>query len=75
VLRSIGQLPRRPPGKPTALVSCDEDTPFRPGSARRLVTLRLAGNDVADYLDIGGHFDLWLGSNVGDGIVTRRLFV
>ena len=30
---------------------------------------------VTDYLSIGGHFDLWLGSTVGDGIVTRRLFV
>ena len=59
----------------TVLVSCDDDMPFRPGSPRKLVTLRLAGDDVADYLDIGGHFDLWLGSNVGDGIVTRRLFV
>ena len=56
----------------TALVSCDGDRPFRPGSPRRLVTLRLAGDDVADYLDIGGHFDLWLGSNVGDGVVTQR---
>ena len=42
---------------------------------RRVVTLRLAGDDVTDYLSIGGHFDLWLGSTVGDGIVTRRLFV
>lgn len=59
----------------TALVSCDDDGPFRPGSPRRLVTLRLAGDDVADYLNIGGHFDLWLGKDVGDGVITRRLFV
>jgi len=59
----------------TALVSCDDEKPFRPGSPRYLATLRLAGDDVADYLSIGGHFDLWLGSTVGDGIVTRRLFV
>ncbi len=58
-----------------ALVSCDDDGPFRPRSARRLVTLRVTGDDVADYLGIGGHFDLWLGSNVGEGIVTRRLVV
>lgn len=59
----------------TALVSCDDGRPFRPGGARFLATLRLAGDDVTDYLNIGAHFDLWLGSTVGDGIVTRRLFV
>ena len=59
----------------TALVSCDDEKPFRPGCPRMLATLRLAGDDVTDYLSIGGHFDLWLGNIVGDGIVTRRLFV
>ena len=59
----------------TTLVSCDDETPFRPGSARVLATLRLTGDDVTDYLSIGSHFDLWLGHTVGDGIVTRRLFV
>ena len=59
----------------TALVSCDDDGPFRPGGSRVLVTLRLAGDDVTDYLAIGGHFDLWLGRDVGEGVITRRLFV
>jgi hypothetical protein len=59
----------------TALVSCDDGQPFRPGSPRVLATLRLAGDDVADYIQIGSHFDLWLGENVGQGVVTRRLFV
>lgn len=59
----------------TALVSCDDDGPFRPGSRRVLATLRLAGDDVTDYLSIGGHFELWLGHNAGEGVVTRRLFV
>ncbi|HEY6309268.1 MAG TPA: hypothetical protein VIY52_00460 [Streptosporangiaceae bacterium] len=58
----------------TVLVSCD-DAPFRPGSARVLATLRLAGDDIADYLGIGSHFSLWLGDEVGEGVVTRRLFV
>jgi hypothetical protein len=59
----------------STLVSCDDGTPFRPDSRQVLVTLRLAGDDVADYLEIGGHFDLWLGGVVGHGVVTRRLFV
>lgn len=59
----------------TALVSCDDNVPFRPGSPRVLVTVRLAGDDVTDYLGIGSHFSLWLGGDVGDGVITRRLFV
>jgi|SRR5438067_520827 hypothetical protein len=59
----------------TALVSCDDEKPFRHGSPRVLATLRLAGDDVTDYLCIGAHFDLWLGNTVGNGVVTRRLFV
>jgi hypothetical protein len=58
-----------------ALISCDDNGPFRPGSGQRLVTVRLTGDDVADYFGIGGHFDLWLGDDVGQGVVTRRLFV
>jgi hypothetical protein len=58
-----------------ALVSCDDEEPFRPGSPRLLATLRLAGDDVTDYVYIGGHIDLWLGKTVGHGVVTRRLFV
>ena len=57
----------------STLVSCDE-APFRPESRQLLVTLRLAGDDVTDYLEIGGHFELWLDGDVGHGIVTRRLF-
>jgi hypothetical protein len=39
------------------------------------VTLRIMGDDVADYLGIGSRFHLWLGGDVGLGVVTRRLFV
>jgi hypothetical protein len=59
-----------------ALISSDDSgRPFKPGSPRVIVTLRLAGDDVSDYLNIGGHFDLWLGRDIGQGVVTRRLFV
>jgi hypothetical protein len=59
----------------SALVSCEDEAPFRPHGRQMLVTLRLAGDDVADYLRSGGRFDLWLGRDVGRGVVTRRLFV
>lgn len=59
----------------SSLVSCDDDGPFRPGDPRILVTLRIAGDDVADYLDAGRPFVLWLEGAVGEGTVTRRLFI
>jgi hypothetical protein len=58
-----------------ALVSCEDSTPFRPGNPRVLVTLRVVGDDIADYLGIGEHFNLWLGDDIGEGVITRRLFV
>jgi hypothetical protein len=58
----------------SALVSCDDGGPFRPGSDRVLATLRLVGDDVPDYVGIGGHFDLLLGRKIGEGVITRRLF-
>ena len=59
----------------SALIDAEDDEPFRPGKPQILVTLRVAGGDVADYLDIGSHFSLWLGSDVGEGVVTRRLHI
>lgn len=57
------------------LVSCEDDGRFGPGGPRAEVTLRVAGDDVADYLGVGRQFCLWLGGEVGEGVVTRRLFV
>jgi hypothetical protein len=54
-----------------ALVALNGEEP----DARQLVTVRLAGDDVADYFSVGGHFDVWMGNDVGQGVITRRLFV
>jgi hypothetical protein len=59
----------------SVLVSRDGDMPFPSGNPRLEVVLRIAGDDVAEYLGIGRHFTLWLGEDVAEGIVTRRLFV
>jgi hypothetical protein len=59
----------------SALVDGEDDGPFRPGKPQVMVTLRVIGDDVSDYLDIGSHFSLWLGVDVGEGVVTRRLHV
>jgi hypothetical protein len=34
-----------------------------------------SGDDPADYFSAGDHFALWLGHDIADGVVTRRLFV
>ena len=54
-----------------ALVSGDGSTI----GSYTIVTLRVAGDDVRDYLGIGERFRLWLGSDVAEGVITRRLFV
>ena len=59
----------------SALVDGEDDGPFGPGKTQLMVTLRDIGDDVTDYLDIGSHFSLWLGADVGQGIVTRRLHI
>ena len=59
----------------SALVEAEEEGPFRPGEPQIMVTLRVVGDDAADYLDIGSRFSLWLGGDVGQGVVTRRLHI
>lgn len=59
----------------TTLVSCEDDGRWRKGDRSILVTLRVAGDDVADYLGIGRQFELWLEGDVGQGTVIGRLFV
>jgi hypothetical protein len=56
-----------------ALVDGEEGGPFRAGRPQIMVTLRVVGDDLADYLAIGSHFSLWLGHDLGRGVVTRRL--
>ena len=59
----------------SALVDGDEGDPFRAGSSQIMVTLRVIGDDVSDYLEIGSHFTLWSGHDLGRGVVTRRLHI
>jgi len=57
----------------SALVDGEDDGPFRAGSKQIMVTLRVVGDDIGDYLAIGSHFSLWSGHDIGRGVVTRRL--
>jgi hypothetical protein len=59
----------------SALVDGEDDGPFLPGKPQIMVTLRVVGDDLSDYLDVGSHFNLWLGHDIGEGVVTRRLHI
>ena len=59
----------------SALVDTEDSDPYQSGKPEVVVTLRVVGDDVADYLDIGSRFSLWLGDDVGQGVVTRRLLL
>ncbi|HYB46462.1 MAG TPA: hypothetical protein VED20_03755 [Streptosporangiaceae bacterium] len=59
----------------SALVDAEDSDPYQSGKPEIVVTLRVIGDDVADYLDIGSHFSLWHGSDIGEGVVTRRLHI
>jgi hypothetical protein len=59
----------------SALVSTDWDGPYRPGGTRTIVTLVVAGDDGGIPLGVGEHFRLWRGSDIGEGVVSRRLFI
>jgi hypothetical protein len=45
------------------------------GADHAVVTIRLQGDDPADYFSAGDHFSLWRGRDIADGIVTRRLII
>jgi hypothetical protein len=59
----------------SALVANNGDGSQGLGNRRAIVTVALVGDDPRDFFDIGDQFALWLGSDIGRGIVSRRLFV
>lgn len=59
----------------SALISTDWDGPYRPGGTRTIVTLVVACGDGGIPLGVGEHFQLWRGSDIGEGVVSRRLFI
>jgi hypothetical protein len=58
----------------SALVSAGQDTV--PLDKRHLVlTVTVLGDGAAECLATGSDFTLWRGSDIGRGVVTRRVFV
>jgi hypothetical protein len=58
----------------SALVSPGQDT--GPADNRHVVlTVTVLGDGAAECLAAGSDFTLWRGSDIGRGVVTRRVFV
>jgi hypothetical protein len=58
----------------SGLVANSDDNPDWIGDNHAIVTVILTAEDAADYFCPGDHFALWLGHDIADGIVTRRVF-
>lgn len=58
-----------------ALVSAEDGSLLSPGSHDVIATMEVLGDDVPDYLAPGVQFELLSGSEVGHGVVTRRIFI
>lgn len=45
----------------------------RPYKFQAFVTVTPTADDAAEYFSAGDHFALWIGPDIADGVVTRRL--
>ena len=59
----------------SALVANNGDSSEWIGDNHAIVTVMLTGDDPAEYFSAGDHFTLWMGHDIADGVVTRRVFV
>ena len=59
----------------SALVANSGDSSEWIGDNHAIVTVMLTGDDPAEYFSAGDHFALWMGHDIADGVVTRRVFV
>jgi hypothetical protein len=52
----------------------DDEQPLRPGDRGTVVTIEVADDDADAFLGPGQHVTLWDGSDVGHGVISRRVF-
>jgi hypothetical protein len=45
----------------------------KPYKFQAFVTVMITGEDPAAYFSAGDHFALWMGHDIADGVVTRRV--
>jgi hypothetical protein len=58
----------------STMVTPSDGSPL-PGSGHVRVSMLLVGDDAGEYLGPGERFELWRGTDVGHGVVSRRLFI
>lgn len=49
--------------------------PLRAGDHSVQMTMTVTGDDVGDYFEPGDTFVLWRGHDIGQGVISRRLFL
>ena len=59
----------------TALVTRNGGDRTWPEEDPVIMTVALMGDDPGEYFEPGDRFAFWLGHDLGQGIVTRRLFI
>jgi len=57
----------------STVVTAADDLPFHAGDTGRVVSLQVNGDDATQYVHAGDHFGLWFGTEVGFGVVSRRV--
>jgi hypothetical protein len=57
------------------MVTRDTETLPQRAEASSTVIMVVVGDDVPQYLEPGDHFVLWAGGDIGQGVVSRRLFI
>jgi hypothetical protein len=58
---------------PTAVCRVAEE-PLRCGDAGVVVTMEVADDEARAFLVPGRHFALWNGTDIGHGVISRRVF-
>ena len=56
------------------LVNAVHGEPLRPADHSIQMTVTVTGDDAGDYLEPGDSFVLWRGHEIGQGVISRRLF-
>lgn len=57
-----------------AIIARNDDLPLRPGDSHVVVTISVPSGEASARFSPGTRFALWAGTDVGEGVVTRRVF-
>ena len=57
----------------SSVLTAEDGRPLQPGDCGRIVIMQVNGDDATQYVHAGDRFELWLGHDVGHGIVSRRM--